>query len=116
MIRVDALPMVVPGVMITAGSYPGMHDVVYVATKSNSVYAIDVHSGTVLLSPNFGPPVESDERGNLGGHSPTANSVLGIYSVVACWCGPSYFVDPSDGAGRVAAGGQSWYGKWRQTS
>ena len=55
--QVDAQPLVVPGVQITAGSYPGMHDVVYVATGSNTVYAIDVHSGTVLLSPNFGTPV-----------------------------------------------------------
>ena len=42
---------------ITAGNYQGTHDVVYVATESNTVYAIDVHSGTVLLNPNFGTPV-----------------------------------------------------------
>jgi len=55
--QADAQPLVVPGVQITAGSYQGMHDVVYVATGSNTVYAIDVHSGTVLLSPHFGTPV-----------------------------------------------------------
>ncbi len=55
--QVDAQPLVVPGVLITAGSYQGTHDVVYVATENNSVYAIDVHTGTVLLSPNFGTPV-----------------------------------------------------------
>jgi hypothetical protein len=55
--QVDAQPLIVPGVMITAGNYQGAHDVAYVATENNSVYAIDVHSGTVLLSPNFGTPV-----------------------------------------------------------
>ncbi len=55
--QVDAQPLVVPGVQITAGNYQGTHDVVYVATEQNTVYAIDVHSGTVLLNPNFGTPV-----------------------------------------------------------
>jgi len=55
--QVDAQPLVVPGVQITAGNYQGTHDVVYVATENNTVYAIDVHTGTVLLSPNFGTPV-----------------------------------------------------------
>ncbi len=57
--QVDAQPLFVPGVQITAGNYQGTHDVVYVATESNTVYAIDAESGTVLLSPKFGPPVVS---------------------------------------------------------
>ena len=55
--QVDAQPLVVPGVLITAGQCPAAHAVVYVATEHNTVYAIDVHSGTVLLSRNLGPPV-----------------------------------------------------------
>lgn len=55
--QVDAQPLVVPGVMITAGNYVGVHDVVYVATENNSIYAIDIHTGTVLLTANFGTPV-----------------------------------------------------------
>src|ERR1035441_2664335 len=55
--QVDAQPLVVPGVVITAGNYQGTHDVVYVATEGNTVYAIDVHTGTVLLNPNFGSAV-----------------------------------------------------------
>jgi hypothetical protein len=55
--QVDAQPLVVPGVLITAGQCPGAHAVVYVATEHNTVCAIDVHSGTVLLSRNLGPPV-----------------------------------------------------------
>jgi hypothetical protein len=53
--QVDAQPLFVAGVSIAGGT----HDVVYVATESNSVYAIDAHSGTVLLSQNFGLPVPS---------------------------------------------------------
>jgi hypothetical protein len=55
--QVDAQPLVVPGVQITAGEYQGTHDVVYVASESNTVYAIGVHTGTILLSANFGTPV-----------------------------------------------------------
>jgi hypothetical protein len=55
--QVDAQPLVLPGVQITAGNYQGTHDVAYVATENNTVYAIDVHTGTVLLNPNFGTPV-----------------------------------------------------------
>ncbi len=56
--QVDAQPLVVPGVMITAGQYQGTtHDVAYVATEGNTVYAVDVHSGAILLNPNFGTPV-----------------------------------------------------------
>ena len=55
--QVDAQPLVVPGVTITAGKFRGIHDVVYVATDNNSIYAIDATTGKVLLNPNFGPPV-----------------------------------------------------------
>lgn len=55
--QVDAQPLVMPSVSITKGSYQGQHDVVYVVTERNTVYAIDVHTGVVLLNPNFGTPV-----------------------------------------------------------
>ncbi|HUO13475.1 MAG TPA: hypothetical protein VMX38_00700 [Verrucomicrobiae bacterium] len=55
--QVDAQPLYVPGVNITAGNNQGTHNVVYVATEGNTIYAIDAESGTVLLSPNFGKPV-----------------------------------------------------------
>jgi len=55
--QVDGQPLVVPGVMITAGKYPGTHDVVYVATEGNTVYAVDVHTRKVLLKVNFGQPI-----------------------------------------------------------
>jgi hypothetical protein len=55
--QVDAQPLFVPGVNITVGPYKGTHDVVYVATESNSIYAIDANTGTVLLTPKFGTPI-----------------------------------------------------------
>ena len=72
--QVDTQPLVVPGVQITAGKYQGPHDVVYVATESNTVYAIDVHSGTVLLNPNFGTPVPMPLGCNNNGPNVGINS------------------------------------------
>lgn len=56
--QVDGQPLYMPGVNITAGTSQGIHDVVYVATESNTIYAIDAENGTVLLSPNFGTPIQ----------------------------------------------------------
>jgi hypothetical protein len=97
--QVDAQPLVVPGVLITAGKYQGTHDVVYVATEGNTVYAIDVHTGTVLLSPNFGTPVSyplgcGNNGPNVGINStpvidPTSNTLyVMIYTLDAS--GPAY--------------------------
>lgn len=51
--QVDAQPLVVNGLTINGGQ----HNVVYVATENNSVYAIDAQSGQVLLRTNLGAPV-----------------------------------------------------------
>ncbi len=69
--QVNAQPLFVPGVMITAGNHQGLHDVVYAVTEGNTVYAIDAEAGTVLLSPNFGtgaslPPGCSDGKTKNG--------------------------------------------------
>lgn len=53
---VDTQPLVVPDQTITGGLHPGKYDVVYVATESNTVYAIDANSGAVLLSQPLGAP------------------------------------------------------------
>jgi hypothetical protein len=55
--QVDSQPLFMPNVNITAGSFQGLHDVLFVVTENNSVYAIDSHVGTVLLRVNFGKPV-----------------------------------------------------------
>ena len=57
--RVDAQPLVVPGVNVTAGTFQGRHNVVYVATANNTVYMIDADNGTVLWSQNLGNPVST---------------------------------------------------------
>ena len=52
--QVDAQPLLVTQQMISG---VGKRDVVYVATESNTIYAIDAVTGAVLLSPNLGKPV-----------------------------------------------------------
>jgi outer membrane protein assembly factor BamB len=51
--QVYAQPLYDSGVNITAGPSPGVHDVVYVATEHDSLYAIDAHSGSVLWQDSF---------------------------------------------------------------
>ncbi len=58
----DAQPLVAPNIVVDGDPNPGTHDVVYVATQGNTVYAIDPTRGTVLLTRNFGLPV-AQERG-----------------------------------------------------
>jgi hypothetical protein len=55
--QVDAQPLLVPNVNITAGNNQGLHNVVYVVTGNNTVYAIDANAGTILLSNHLGTPV-----------------------------------------------------------
>ena len=104
--QVEAQPLVVPGVKITAGKFKGTtHDVVYVATDNNSIYAIDVTSGALLLKPNFGPPVVTPlgcHRYNpdVGINSTPVIDLTGntLYVVVYTQqsSGPAYFVHALD--------------------
>lgn len=102
--QVDGQPLVVPGVLITAGNYTGVHDVVYVASENNTVYAIDAHSGTVLLNPNFGPPVAPPsmcgKTPKLGIHStPVINrttKTLYVLTYTQGSAGPTYFIHALD--------------------
>jgi hypothetical protein len=55
--QVDAQPLVVPKASIVGDPNAGSHDVVFVATENNTVYAIDPTRGTVLNSRNLGTPV-----------------------------------------------------------
>jgi hypothetical protein len=51
--QVYAEPLYVAGVSITTGSEPGLHNVVFVATEHDSLYAIDGDSGDVLWQTSF---------------------------------------------------------------
>ncbi|MGD0192088.1 MAG: hypothetical protein ABSD74_15215 [Rhizomicrobium sp.] len=65
--QVDTQPLVVPGLTINGST----HDVVYVATESDSIYAIDANSGQVLIHANFGAPVpQGDLPGGCGNNGP----------------------------------------------
>ena len=57
--RVDAQPLVVPGVKVQGDPNAGTHDVVYVATQNDTVYAIDPTRGTVLKTNHLGTPVDT---------------------------------------------------------
>jgi len=87
--QVDAQPLLVPSQTI-AGQ--GLHDVVYVATENNSVYALDAASGAVLLSTNLGAPVPqsalpgqcNNNAANVGiGGTPVIDPVSGTLYVIA---------------------------------
>jgi hypothetical protein len=65
--QVDAQPLVIPGLASVAGHNTSGHDVVYVATESNTVYAIDAASGAVLAQRNLGAPVPSPLNCNNNG-------------------------------------------------
>ncbi len=53
--QVDTQPLLVPALRI-AGA---VHDVLYVATEGNTVYALDASTGQVLVQRNLGAPVPS---------------------------------------------------------
>jgi PQQ-like domain len=83
--QVDAQPLIVPGETIAGGT----HDVVYVVTENNSVYAIDANSGAILLQRNLGPPVPTPLGcGNNGPNvgingTPVIDLTLGEIFVIA---------------------------------
>ncbi len=51
--QVYAQPLLKTSVNITTGNYKGVHDVVFVATSMNSLFAIDATGGTVLWKDSF---------------------------------------------------------------
>jgi hypothetical protein len=51
--QVYAQPLYVPGVNVTAPGQSGIHNVVYVATEHDSLYAIDSDTGAVLWKDSF---------------------------------------------------------------
>jgi hypothetical protein len=97
--QVDAQPLVVPGVSVTAGSSQGTHDVVYVATANDSVYAIDADKGTILLHVSLGTPIS--EPLGCNNNAPTvgitstpvintSNNTIYVMAYVKGAAGPMY--------------------------
>ncbi len=74
--QVDAQPLFASAQHIAGGT----HDVVYVATENDTLYAIDANSGQVLLSQNYGIPVPASAL--PGGCNNNSNN-LGINSTPA---------------------------------
>jgi hypothetical protein len=101
--QVDAQPLVIPGVLITAGNNQGTHDAVYVATEGNTVYAIDIHSAEILLSVNFGAPVVRPLGCNNNGPNVGITSTPVIDSSSNTLYVMSYTQDPSGPAYRLHA-------------
>ena len=94
--RTDAQPLFVSAQTIQG---QGVHDVVYVATEANSVYAIDADSGAILWHANFGIPVPFQYKS----HDDNVYPVMGILGtpVIDRTAGLLYFVSdtlsaPSD--------------------
>ena len=74
--QVDAQPLLVPAVTIAGGT----HDVVYIATENNTIFAIDAATGAVLISRNLGTAVS---QANLPGKCGSNSAVVGIGSTPA---------------------------------
>jgi hypothetical protein len=96
--EIDAQPLVVPGVSVSGDPNAGTHDVVYVVTENNTIYAIDPVHLTVLASRNLGAPVNQPQGCgntiNVGILStpvinPSAN-VMYLMAYVNASSGPQY--------------------------
>lgn len=90
--RTDAQPLFVSGQTIQGH---GVHNVVYVATEANSVYAIDADSGAILWHANFGIPVPYQYKN----YDDNVYPVMGILStpVIDRTAGLLYFVSDTLG-------------------
>jgi fibronectin type 3 domain-containing protein len=85
--QIYAQPLQVAGVNITAGPLPGTHNVVYVATMNDSLYAMDASSGAILwqdsfrvAEPGIGTPVSVTPVPNGDYNTGDVNPVYGITS------------------------------------
>ncbi|MGA7908080.1 MAG: hypothetical protein WCA16_11790 [Candidatus Sulfotelmatobacter sp.] len=103
--QIDAQPLVVPGVNITAGSHQGIHDVVYVVTENDTVYAVDANNATVLITQSLGKPVFAPLGCNNNGPNvgingtpviDTASSLLYVMAYTQDSKGPTYRIHALD--------------------
>ncbi len=92
--RIDAEPLFVTSQTIQG---QGVHDVVYLATETNSVYALDAASGAILWHAQFGIPVPYTYKNNDDNVFP----MMGILStpVIDRSTGVMYFVNDTISGG-----------------
>jgi len=89
-----AQPLIDTGVDITVGSQKGVHNVVYVATENDSVYAMDALTGAVLWKDSFlSPGVTTIPAADT--HSTNLTPQIGITSTPV--------IDPATGCIYVVA-------------
>ena len=97
--QVDAQPLLVPNVDITTGTRQGKHDVMYVVTGNDTVYAIGATAGDVLLQQSLGTPVRwpigCHQNGPNVGITSTpvidlANNTLYVMAYTQDATGPTY--------------------------
>jgi hypothetical protein len=107
--QVDTQPLIVPDVQLSCGPNPGKHDVVYVTTENNTVYAIDALSGQILCYQRLGPPVpQSRLPGQCGNNGPnigingtpvidsTTNTMYVIAFSFDAYDHPTYYIHALD--------------------
>jgi hypothetical protein len=87
--QVDAQPLYVAGQAVQG---QGTHDVIYVATESNSVYAIDAISGAVLKQQNLGPSVPASLQGIDSCNNNASNIGIGSTPVIDQSAGVLYAI------------------------
>lgn len=85
--QVDAQPLILLNQTITG---QGKHNVVYVATENDTVYAIDADSGAVLLSQSLGTPAPASSTGYCNNNS--GNIGIGSTPVIDRASGTMYVV------------------------
>ncbi len=99
--QVDAQPLVVANGMVAGDPNPGSHDVVYVVTENNSVYAIDPVHQSILAQVNLGTPVPmplgcNNNGPNVGINSTPvidkAQNALFVMAYVSTATGPHYML------------------------
>ncbi len=88
--QVDTQPLLIPNVTTNRGGKSGSaHDVVYVTTESNTIYAVDASSGTILFQTNLGAPVPAPLGCNNNGPNvgidgtPVIDRAAGVMYVIA---------------------------------
>jgi hypothetical protein len=113
--QVYAQPLVLTGVNITTGSSQGTHDVVFVATEHDSLYAIDANTGTVLwhdalLPSRYGGTVTTVPSGDINSSDLTPEIGITATPVIDPTTNTVYVEEKT----KEVTGGNSHYLHWLQ--